>query len=67
LDSLLKSVVVCGGLLGKTDRGLHLFWITTAFIAAFTRNERYHKIFVCPSFALFIAYIALLSPGCADD
>ena len=60
LDSLLKSVVVSGGLPGKTDLGFHLFWITTAFIAAFTRNERYHKAFICLSFGLFVAYIALL-------
>ena len=60
LDSLLKSVVVSGGLPGKPDLGFHLFWITTAFIAAFTRNERYHKAFVCLSFGLFVAYIALL-------
>ena len=60
LDSLLKSVVVSGGLPGKTDLGFHLFWITTAFIAAFTRNELYHKAFVCLSFGLFVAYIALL-------
>ena len=60
LDSLLKSVVVSGGLPGKPDLGFHLFWITTAFIAAFTRNERYHKTFVCLSFALFVTYIGLL-------
>lgn len=60
LDSLLKSVVVSGGLPGKTDLGFHLFWITTAFIAAFTRNELYHKAFICLSFGLFVAYIALL-------
>jgi hypothetical protein len=60
LDSLLKSVVVSGGLPEKSDLGFHLFWITTAFIAAFTRNERYHKVFVCLSFGLFVAYIALL-------
>lgn len=60
LDSLLKSVVVSGGLPGKPDLGFHLFWITTALIAAFVRNDRYHKAFVCISFALFIAYIALL-------
>jgi hypothetical protein len=60
LDSLLKSVVVSGGLPGKPDLGFHLFWITTAFIAAYTRNERYHKAFVCLSFGLFVAYIALL-------
>ena len=60
LDSLLKSVVVSGGLPGEPDLGFHLFWITTALIAAFVRNERYHKAFVCISFGLFIAYIALL-------
>jgi hypothetical protein len=62
LDSLLKSVVVSGGLPGKPDLGFHLFWITTAFIAAFTRSERYHKAFVCLSFAVFITYIVLLFP-----
>jgi hypothetical protein len=60
LDSLLKSVVVSGGLPGKPDLGFHLFWITSASIAAFVRNERYHKVFVCLSLVLFIAYIALL-------
>jgi hypothetical protein len=60
LDSLLKSVVVSGGLPGKQDLGFHLFWITTALIAAFTRSERYHKAFVCLSLGLFVAYIALL-------
>jgi hypothetical protein len=60
LDSLLKSVVVSGDLPGRTDLGFHLFWITTAFIAAFTRNERYHKAFACLSLGLFVAYIALL-------
>jgi len=60
LDSLLKSVVVSGGLPGNPDLGFHLFWIITATIAAFVRNDRYHKAFVCLSFGLFIAYIALL-------
>ena len=60
LDSLLKSVVVSGGLPGNPDLGFHLFWITTGLIAAFARNDRYHKAFVCLSFAVFIAYIALL-------
>lgn len=60
LDSLLKSLIVSGSLPGRTDLEFHLFWITTAFIAAFTRNERYHKAFVCLSVALFVAYIALL-------
>jgi len=60
LDSLLKTVVVSGGLPGKPDLGFHLFWIATALVAAFTRNERYHKAFVCLSFAIFVVYIALL-------
>jgi hypothetical protein len=60
LDSLLKSLVVSGGLPGKLDLGFHLVWITGALIAAFVRNERYHKAFVCLSFALFVAYIGLL-------
>ena len=34
--------------------------MTTALIAAFVRNDHYHKAFVCLSFALFIAFIALL-------
>ncbi len=59
-DSLLKSLVVSGSLPGKRDLGFHLFWITTAFVAAFNRSDRYHKAFICLSFALFIAYIALL-------
>ena len=60
LDSLLKSVVVYGGLPGKSDLGFHLFWIITALIAAFVRNERYHKAFICLSLGLFVVYIALL-------
>jgi hypothetical protein len=60
LDSLLKSLVVSGSLPGKIDLGFHLFWITTALIAACTRNEPYHKAFVCLSVVLFVAYIALL-------
>lgn len=60
LDSLLKTVVISGGLPGKPDLGFHLFWITIALIAAFVRNDRFHKAFVCLSFVIFIAYIALL-------
>ena len=60
LDSLLKTFVISGSLPGKIDLGFHLIWITVAFIAAVTRNERYHKAFICFSFALFIAYIGLL-------
>jgi hypothetical protein len=62
LDSLLKSVVVSGGLPGKLDLWFHLFWIIAALVAAFTRSDRYHKAFVCLSFAVFITYIALLFP-----
>ena len=59
LDSLLKTFVISGSLPGKTDLGFHLFWITTASIAAVTRNERYHQAFVCLSLAMFITYIGL--------
>lgn len=60
LDSLLKSVAVSGSLPGALDLGFHLFWIAAALIAAVVRNERYHKVFICLSFGLFVAYIALL-------
>jgi hypothetical protein len=59
-DSLLKSLVVSGSLPGRADLGFHFFWITTALIATFSRSERYHKTFVCLSFAMFIPYVALL-------
>jgi hypothetical protein len=60
LDSLLKSVLVSGGLPGNLDLGFHLFWMTISLIAAFVREDTYHKALVCVSFVVFIAYIAML-------
>jgi hypothetical protein len=60
LDSLLKSIVVSGHLPRRADVAFHLIWMTGAFVTAFVRDDRYHKVFICFSFILFIAYIALL-------
>ena len=59
-DSLLKDVVMVGSLPGGLNLGFHLFWIATALVAAFTRSDRYHKAFICVSFAVFVLYIAML-------
>jgi hypothetical protein len=60
LDSLLKSVVVDGGLPATLDLGFHLIWITTAFIAAVIKSDWYHKAFLYFSYAFVLTYIALL-------
>ena len=60
LDSLLKSFVVDGGLPGRLDLGFHLIWITTAFIAAVIKSDWYHQAFLYVSYALVLAYIAVL-------
>jgi|ERR1041385_19016 hypothetical protein len=60
LDSLLKSVVVSGALPGSLDLGFHLAWLTTGLIAAVTRSDRYHKGFLCLSFASVVSYVAVL-------
>jgi hypothetical protein len=60
VDSLLKDVVMVGSLPGGLNLGFHLFWIATALVAAFTRSDRYHKAFICVSFAVFVLYIAML-------
>jgi hypothetical protein len=60
LDSLLKSFVVDGGLPGTLDLGFHLFWITTAFIAAAIKKDWYHNAFLYVSYALVLTYIGLL-------
>lgn len=60
VDSLLKNVVMYGSLAPPLDVGFHVFWITTALVAALVRRDWYHKAFVCVSFAIFVGYIALL-------
>ena len=60
VDSLLKDLLIAGSLPRGLNLDFHLFWMATAFVAAFTRNDRYHKAFICLSFALFTVYIALL-------
>ena len=60
LDSLLKSIVVGGGLPGTVDLTFHLIWLTAALIAAITRSDLYHKANLCLTFALVVTYIAVL-------
>jgi len=58
--SLLKDVVFAGSLPGGFNLGFHLFWIAGASIAIVTRNDLFHKGFVCVSAASFMVYIAAL-------
>jgi hypothetical protein len=60
LVSLLKNLVVNGSWPGPFDLGFHLFWIVGAVVAAVTRNDRFHKAYVCVSLASFLGYIAAL-------
>jgi hypothetical protein len=60
LVSLLKNVVMSGSLQGPLDLGFHLFWITGASIAAVTRNNVFHKVFVFVAAISFAVYIAAL-------
>ena len=60
LDSLLKSVLIGGHLLGGLDLGFHVVWLVTASIAAMTNSPRYHQVAFYGSFALMLSYIGLL-------
>jgi len=60
LVSLMKNLVMTGSLQRPLDLGFHLFWIAGATIAAVTRNDLFHKAFVCVSAASFVVYIAAL-------
>src|SRR5882762_2557289 len=60
LVSLVKSVVMSGSLPGPFDLTFHLFWIAGATIAAATRSDRFHKVFVCVAGVSFIVYIGAL-------
>ena len=45
---------------GGFNLGFHLFWIVGASIAAVTRNDLFHKGFVCVAAVSFLIYIAAL-------
>ncbi len=60
LDSLLKSIVVGGGLPGPVDLTFHLIWLSAALVAAITSSDLYHKTNLCLTFALVLIYIAVL-------
>ena len=49
-----------GSLPGGFNLGFHLFWIVGASIAAVTRNDLFHKGFVCVAAVSFLIYIAAL-------
>lgn len=58
--SLSKDVVFAGSLPGGYNLGFHLFWIAGASVAAVTRNDLFHKGFVCVAGVSFVVYIAML-------
>jgi hypothetical protein len=58
--SLLKDVVFAGSLPGGFNLGFHLFWIAGATVAGVTRNDLFHKGFVCVGAVSFVIYIATL-------
>jgi hypothetical protein len=58
--SLVKNLVIGGSLPGRFDLGFHLFWMACASVAAITRNDLFHKAYVCVSLASFVIYIAVL-------
>jgi hypothetical protein len=58
--SLSKDVVFAGSLPGGFNLGFHLFWVAGASVAAVTRNDLFHKGFVCVSVVSFVIYIAML-------
>ena len=60
LVSLVKNVVMSGSLQGRFDLGFHLFWLAGAGVAAVTRNDLFHKAFVCVAGGSFIVYIGAL-------
>src|SRR5256714_10498351 len=58
--SLAKNVIMSGSIQGPFDLSFHLCWIVGATIAAVTRNDLFHKGFVCVAGVSFIVYIAAL-------
>jgi hypothetical protein len=60
IDSLLKSLIINGSLPPAFDLSFHVVWIVTAAVAMFVPTNRYQYPFVCFSFAMVVAYIAIL-------
>jgi hypothetical protein len=60
LVSLGKNVIMSGAIQGPFDLSFHIFWLVGAIVAAATRNDRFHKVFVCLAAVSFIVYIAAL-------
>jgi hypothetical protein len=58
--SLLKDKILNGAFPGGYNLAFHLLFIVWSALAAFIRNDRFHKISVCFSAVLFTVYIALL-------
>ncbi|HEY2138451.1 MAG TPA: hypothetical protein VGH00_00120 [Chthoniobacterales bacterium] len=58
--SLLKNVIMSGAIQGPFDLSFHLFWLVGTVFAAVTRNDRFHKVFVCVAGLSFIIYIGAL-------
>ncbi len=58
--SLLKGLVVFGGLPGPLDLGFHIIFIVVSAIAALWANDIYHKSMAVISAGLIAAYILLL-------
>jgi hypothetical protein len=60
LVSLSKDLAFNGTLPGEFNLAFHLFWIGGAGIAAATRSDLFHKIFVSITSLSFVIYIAKL-------
>jgi hypothetical protein len=60
LVSLGKNVIMSGAIQGPFDLSFHIFWLVGAIVAGATRNDRFHKVFVCLAGVSFIVYIAAL-------
>src|SRR3954447_4018133 len=58
--SLLKDKILNGAWPTGLNFGFHVVFIGGAAMAALTRSDRFHRVFVCLSAILFTVYIALL-------
>lgn len=58
--SLLKDKILNGAFPGGINLAFHFIFIVWSALAAFIRNDRFHRISICLTALLFTAYIALL-------